>query len=98
MIYVLGFSVLALLVAVSAMRSLIRERHAKVELALKFGPENRFVGKSLQEIIDSAGPYCMFGAMDHGQEVAQWRKGNLIAEVWLKGGKCVAIELFTRRS
>lgn len=64
---------------------------------MKFGPDNRFVGKNLQEIIDCAGPSTSFGCMDHRTAVAQWKRGKLIAEAWLGNEICVAIETRSTR-
>ena len=73
----------------------VRQKQGQSELAMKFGPDSSFVGKSLQEIVDDAGPYNLFGYMDHGTAVAQWKRGALIVDVWLENEKCVAIDLST---
>ncbi|MDH5821895.1 hypothetical protein QFW77_02650 [Luteimonas sp. RD2P54] len=72
-----------------------RKRRQKAELALRalFEPGSDFIGKDIEYVVSKAGPYTFFGSMDHGREVAQWKAGRLVAEVWLQSGACTEVQV-----
>ena len=74
----------------------VRRRRAEAALRALFDPGADFIGKDIRYMTSRAGPSQWFGSMDHGQEVAQWRAGRLLAEAWFQSGTCTQVEVRLR--
>ncbi len=69
-----------------------RKSNIKRRALLKaFENHQALIGKDVGYIVSKAGHYDFYGSMDHGDEVAQWKSGRTIIEVFFKNGICVAI-------
>lgn len=74
----------------------VRRRKAEAEFRELFKSGAEFIGKDIRFMASKVGYRRFeFGSMDHGQEVAQWRGGNLIAEAWFQSGVCISVEVRT---
>lgn len=82
---------LMVLVGAILIFSRIKVRSSEIALRSLFDPGTEFIGKDYEYLISKAGPSAFFGSMDHGEIVAQWQAGNLIAEAWFQSGFCTDI-------
>lgn len=87
---VTAFSLLLILLWIRHRR---HQSRREIFLTGLFKPGSEFIGKDIDYLISKAGPYTMYGSMDHGQDVAQWRVGQLLLEAWFKNGLCEGIEI-----
>ncbi|MDR0781162.1 MAG: hypothetical protein LBF16_10785 [Pseudomonadales bacterium] len=74
------------------LRSILRPK-AETDLRSAFEPEAQFIGKSIEYMIGKVGATTSFGSMDHGQDVAQWKAGNLLVEAWFQDRICTSVEI-----
>jgi hypothetical protein len=79
----------------AGMVALRRRRRDRAEAALRalFAPHAGLIGKDYAYLVERAGPAYFYGGMDHGRDVAQWRAGGLLAEVWFQNGVCTDVEI-----
>lgn len=66
---------------------------APLDLRSLFQPEDQVLGKSLSQLQQLAGEPESFGSFDHGREVAQWRQGELLVEVWFNQQRCESVQI-----
>jgi hypothetical protein len=74
------------------LRGVLRPR-TEADLRSAFEPEAQFIGKSIEYMIGKVGATTHFGSMDHGQDVAQWKAGNLLVEAWFQDRICTSVEI-----
>lgn len=89
---VLATIMVAFLALIIAMRYRHRSRD-EAALRAMFGPHSGLIGKDFDYMAELAGPPNFYGSMDHGRDVAQWRVGRVMAEVWFQNGVCTDVEV-----
>jgi hypothetical protein len=69
------------------------QQRAEDALRSIFEPSTKLIGKNIDYIIGKAGEPSFFASMDHGMDVAQWRVGNVVAEVLFQSRACTQLEV-----
>ncbi|WP_409031059.1 hypothetical protein [Janthinobacterium sp. CG_23.3] len=70
-----------------------KRRLQRLRFRARFEPASAFVGKDPRFAIARAGNWTFYGAMDHGNDIAQWRGCGLVAEMRFKDGVCTGVRV-----